>query len=52
MGLDIISILVGVGIGLVPSLGFLILRGTLFEYQEWRKRKQEEKGWFNDEISF
>jgi hypothetical protein len=48
LGLDIISILVGVGIGLVPSLGFLILRGTLFEYQEWRKRKQERKEWFNE----
>ncbi len=48
LGLDIISILVGVGIGLVPSIGFLILRGTLFEYQEWRKRKQETKGWFDE----
>jgi len=48
LGLDIISILVGVGIGLVPSLGFLILRGTLFEYQEWRKRKQEKREWFNE----
>lgn len=48
LGLDIISILVGVGIGLVPSLGFLILRGTLFEYQEWRKRRQETKEWFDE----
>lgn len=46
--LDISSLLIGVGVGLAPSLGFLILRGTLFEYQEWRQRKQEKKEWFNE----
>ncbi|WP_152418740.1 MULTISPECIES: hypothetical protein [Halorubrum] len=47
-GIDILSLLFGVAIGLVPTIGFLIVRGTLFEYQEWRKQKQEEKEWYSD----
>lgn len=47
-GFDLPSILIGFGVGLIPSLGFLILRGMLFEYQEWRKRKQEMKQWFDE----
>ena len=46
-GLDIISLLFGLVIGLAPTIGFLIVRGALFEYQEWRKRKQETKGWYD-----
>lgn len=46
--IDWVSLLLGFGIGLLPSIGYLILRGTLFEYQEWRKRKQETKKWFDE----
>jgi hypothetical protein len=45
---DWVSLLLGFGIGLLPSIGYLILRGTLFEYQEWRKRKQETTEWFDE----
>ena len=46
-GLDILSLAFGFLIGLAPTIGFLIVRGALFEYQEWRKRKQKTKEWFN-----
>lgn len=48
LGLDLLSLFFGLLVGLAPTIGFLIVRGALFEYQEWRKRKQERRDWFDE----